>query len=62
MGFLSNRRVLIGAVFMIVGTVLLLPAVLPNIRELFTYALLPGAALLIYGTWLVGTSESGPAV
>ncbi|CAJ52850.2 hypothetical protein [Haloquadratum walsbyi] len=62
MGFLSNRRVLIGAVFMIVGTVLLLPAVLPNIGELFTYALLPGAALLIYGTWLVGTSESGPAV
>lgn len=62
MGFLSNRRILIGAIFMIVGTVLLLPAVLPNIGELFTYALLPGAALLIYGTWLVGTSESGPAV
>ena len=62
MGLFDSTRVLAGIALMIVGSLLLLPAVLPTASQLFTYALVLGAGLLTYGTWLVGTSEGAPAV
>jgi fucose permease len=61
MGLLSDTRVLVGLALILVGSVLFVPAVLPNTSQLFTYALFPAALLLTVGTWLVGTAgESSP--
>ncbi|SDX99582.1 hypothetical protein [Halobellus clavatus] len=62
MGLFDSTRVLVGIALMIVGTLLFLPGIFPGTSQLFTYALVPAAALLTLGTWLVGTSESGPVV
>lgn len=57
-----KRKAMIGAVLMVVGTVLFLPGLLPGASQLATLALLPAAVLLTYGTYLLGTSEKGRAV
>lgn len=57
-----KQQAMIGAVLMVVGTVLFLPGLFTNASQLATLALLPAAALLTYGTYLVGTSEQGRAV
>ncbi|MFC7096695.1 hypothetical protein [Halobaculum marinum] len=57
-----NRNAVIGAALMIVGTVMFLPGVTSQASQLATLALVPAAALLTYGTYLVGTSERGRAV
>jgi len=62
MGLFDSTRVLAGVALIIVGSLLLLPGVAPNTAQIFTYALVPAAALITYGTWLVGTSEGAPAV
>lgn len=62
MGLLSSRNALIGIVLMLVGTLAMLPAALPNTVQISSYALLAGAAALVAGTWLVGTSEGGRPV
>jgi Ca2+/Na+ antiporter len=62
MGLFDSTRVLAGIALMVVGSLLFLPAVYPISSQLFTYALVLGTALLTLGTWLVGTSEGGPAV
>ncbi|MFC7202378.1 hypothetical protein ACFQJC_02550 [Haloferax namakaokahaiae] len=64
MGLLSSRQVLLGLVLILIGTVGLLPGALPNVAQtsLLTYALVPAAAALVAGTYLVGTSEGGRAV
>ncbi|WP_416840698.1 hypothetical protein [Haloferax sp. DFSO52] len=62
MGLLSSRNALIGVVLMLVGTVAMLPAALPNTEQLFSYAVVLGAAAIVLGTWMVGTSEGGRPV
>ncbi|QCC46727.1 hypothetical protein [Halobellus limi] len=62
MGLFDSTRVLAGIGLMIVGSLLLLPGIFPGTTQLFTYALVIGAGLLTYGTWLVGTSEGSPTV
>ena len=62
MGLFDNTRVLAGIALLVVGSLLFLPAVAPNSSQLFTYVLVPAAALVTLGTWLVGTSEDSPAV
>jgi len=62
MGLFDSTRVLAGIGLMIVGSLLLLPGIFPDTTQLFTYALVIGAGLLTYGTWLVGTSEGSPTV
>lgn len=57
-----NRNALVGGLLMLVGTVLFLPGLGTQASQLATVALLPAAALLTYGTYLVGTSEGGRAV
>ena len=58
---LQNRQVALGALLMIVGVITMIPGILPNASQLSTLALIPGAASLVYGTWLVGTSGDGTA-
>jgi hypothetical protein len=58
MGLLNNTRVLVGLALILVGSLLFVPAMLPNTSVLFTYALVPAALLLTAGTWLVGTSDT----
>lgn len=55
-------KAIIGAVLIVVGTVLLLPGLLPTTGALISLALVLGAALLTFGTYLVGTSEGGRPV
>jgi hypothetical protein len=62
MGLFDSTRVLAGVALIVVGSLLLLPGAFPDASQLFTYALIPAAALVTYGTWLVGTSEGSPAV
>ncbi|KAB1185837.1 MULTISPECIES: hypothetical protein [Haloferax] len=62
MGLFSSRNALIGMALMVVGTLAMLPALLPNAAQVTSYALVLGAAALTYGTWLVGTSEDGRPV
>jgi len=57
-----ENSVIIGAVLMVVGTVLFFPSLAPQSGSLASWALVPAAALLTYGTYLVGTSEPGRAV
>lgn len=57
-----NRDVLLGSVMMIVGIVLFVPGLQASASTLWSYMLLPAAVLLTYGTYKVGTSESGRAV
>ena len=62
MSLLGDTRVLTGLALILVGSVLLVPAILPNAPALSTYALVPAALLLTAGTWLVGTSGESAAV
>lgn len=62
MGLFDSTRVLAGIALIVVGTLLFVPGVLPTSAAIFTYALVPAAALLTVGTWLVGTSEDGQVV
>ena len=62
MGLFDSTRVLVGIALMIVGTLLFLPGAFPGTGALFSYALVPAAALVTLGTWLVGTSGDEPAV
>ncbi|KAB1198461.1 MULTISPECIES: hypothetical protein [Haloferax] len=62
MGLLSSRNAVIGIVLMVVGTLAMLPATLPNADQFMSYVLVVGAAAVVVGTWLVGTSESGRPV
>mgnify|MGYP006275675583 CR=1 FL=1 len=57
-----QRKVILGAVLMLVGTVLFFPSLAPQAGSLASWALVPAAALLTYGTYLLGTSEPGRAV
>ncbi|UIO99475.1 hypothetical protein Hbl1158_13230 [Halobaculum sp. CBA1158] len=57
-----ERKVLLGGALMLVGTLLLVPGVSPTAGTPARLALLPAAALLTYGTYLIGTSEDGRAV
>ncbi|MFB6252431.1 MAG: hypothetical protein ABEI27_12250 [Halobellus sp.] len=58
---LDDTRVLSGLALILVGSVLFVPAMLPNASAFSTYALVPAALFLTVGTWLVGTSsESSP--
>ncbi|WP_425499706.1 hypothetical protein [Halorarum halobium] len=57
-----NQRIPIGTALMVVGTLLLLPAATPGTAPVPNVALVPAAALLTYGTYLVGTSEGGRPV
>ncbi|MFC7137488.1 hypothetical protein [Halobaculum litoreum] len=57
-----ERNAIIGGVLMLVGTVLFIPGLGAQASQLATLALLPAAALLTYGTYLLGTSEDGRAV
>lgn len=57
-----NRNVLIGAVLMIVGTALFLPGLNLEFGIVAGSILVVAAALLTYGTYLVGTSGTGRAV
>lgn len=57
-----SQQTLIGAALMIVGTLLLLPGVTPGAASVPNVALVAAAALLTYGTYLVGTSEDGRPV
>ena len=62
MSLLGDTRVLSGLALIIVGSVLLVPAMLPNAPTFSTYALILAALLLTAGTWLVGTSGETAAV
>jgi hypothetical protein len=62
MRLLDDTRVLTGLALILVGSVLFVPAILPNAPELLTYALVPAAMLLTVGTWLVGTSGDSSVV
>ncbi|MFA1612170.1 hypothetical protein [Halobellus rubicundus] len=62
MGLFDSTRVLVGIALIVVGTLLFVPGILPSSAQIFTYALVPAAALVTIGTWLVGTSEGSPAV
>ncbi|WP_435062658.1 hypothetical protein [Halobaculum sp. EA56] len=57
-----NRKALVGAVLMVVGVLLFLPGLGVGAGTLASAALLPAAALLVAGTYLIGTSEGGRAV
>lgn len=57
-----SKTGLIGLVLMVVGTVAFLPGLLPGSGRLATFALLPAALLLTYGTYLVGTDGDGRPV
>ena len=57
-----NRNVLIGAVLMVVGTALFLPGLNAQFGVVAGGVLVLAAALLTYGTYLVGTSGTGRAV
>lgn len=57
-----DKPVAIGAVLMLVGTVLFFPSLAPQSGSLASWALLPAAALLTYGTYLIGTSGEGRSV
>lgn len=46
----------IGAVLMVIGIVLFLPVLTPEVTGIQNLILLPAGALLVYGTYLVGTS------
>ncbi|AFK20140.1 hypothetical protein E6P09_14510 [Haloferax mediterranei ATCC 33500] len=62
MGLLSSRKAMLGMVLMIVGTIGMLPGMLPAAKQMMTVALVPGALALTLGTWMVGTSEGGRPV
>jgi len=62
MGLFDSTRVLAGIALIVVGSLLFLPGMFPGASEIASYALVLGAGLLTYGTWLVGTSEGAPAV
>jgi hypothetical protein len=62
MGLFDDTRVLTGIALILVGTLLFVPAALPNASTFSTYALVPAALLLTAGTWLVGTSGDSSAV
>ena len=57
-----RQQVLIGAALMVVGTLLLLPSLTTGVGAISNVVLVPAAALLAYGTYLVGTSEGGRPV
>lgn len=52
----------IGVLLMVLGTVALVPSVLPTAAATFTYLLLPAAVVLTVGTYLVGTDVTGRVV
>lgn len=53
---------LIGAVLMVVGTLAFLPGLFPGASTVETLLVLPAAAALTYGTYLVGTEGQGRPV
>jgi hypothetical protein len=53
---------LIGLVLMVVGTLAFIPAVAPEAAALEQLLLLPAAAAVTYGTYLVGTEGDGRPV
>jgi hypothetical protein len=57
-----TQRTLLGAVLMLVGTVLFGPAALPGVTGVISYGLVPGILLLTVGTYLVGTDVGGKPV
>ncbi|QLG27625.1 hypothetical protein HUG10_08695 [Halorarum halophilum] len=57
-----SQQTLIGAALMVVGTLLFLPGVTPGTATVPNVVLVAAAALLTYGTYLVGTSEGGRPV
>jgi hypothetical protein len=62
MGLLSSKKALIGLALMVVGTLAFLPGVAPTVGPAATWVLVLAAALLTYGTYLVGTSGGGRPV
>ena len=53
---------LIGLVLMVVGTLAFIPGVAPEAATLEQLLLLPAAAAVTYGTYLVGTEGDGRPV
>jgi hypothetical protein len=53
---------LIGLVLMVVGTLALIPGAAPEAAMLEQWLLLPAAAAVTYGTYLVGTEGTGRPV
>lgn len=58
----TSTKARIGAVALALGLLLLAPAASPSAGSLALLALLPATVLLVYGTFLVGTSVEGPVV
>lgn len=54
-----NRQLAIGAVLMVAGIALFIPVLGPGVTGLANLLLVPAAAMLVYGTYLVGTSQAG---
>jgi hypothetical protein len=57
-----QRDVILGGILMLVGTALFFPSFASQSGQLATWALVPAAVLLTYGTYPVGTTERGRAV
>lgn len=51
-----DRKMMIGGVLMLGGMGLFVPVLGPGVEGLLNLLLVPAAALLVYGTYLVGTS------
>ncbi len=51
-----DRSMAIGGLLMLVGIALFLPVLTPDVQGLQNLILVPAAASLVYGTYLVGTS------
>ena len=54
-----HRETLIGAALMLIGIGLFLPVMRPTVGGFWNLLLVPAAASLVYGTYLVGTSSGG---
>ncbi|MFB6177942.1 MAG: hypothetical protein ABEI99_12530 [Halobaculum sp.] len=57
-----NTKALSGALMMLVGILLFLPGLRVQSSQLWTYMLVPAAALLTWGTYRIGVSGPGRAV
>lgn len=62
MGSKLSKKGLVGVVLMLVGALAFLPGLVPSSGQVATFALLPAALLLTYGTYLVGTDGGGRPV
>ncbi|SDM48488.1 hypothetical protein SAMN04487949_1819 [Halogranum gelatinilyticum] len=57
-----TKKGLVGIVLMVVGTLAFIPGLFPGATTLESVLLVPAAAALTYGTYLVGTEGQGRPV